>query len=193
MNMADRTAPLLIIVGMPGAGKSIAAQHLRRQGWSVVYFGGITLKELDDRGLPHNQENERSVREDLRRRLGMDAYAKRCLDEILVSLKAGPTVVDGLYSWDEYRFLKANVPGPILAVAICAPRAVRYARLASRPVRPLRPEEAEARDIAEIEQLDKGGPIAMADYTVVNDRSPDDLRTALDAILRQHLLEVRAV
>ena len=36
--------------------------------------------------------------------------------------------------------------------------------------------------MAEIENIDKGGPIAMADFTVVNDGTPAELCGSLDAI-----------
>ena len=39
--------------------------------------------------------------------------------------------------------------------------------------RPFTIKEAKARDYAEIENLEKGGPIAMADYTILN---PEDLK-----------------
>jgi dephospho-CoA kinase len=52
---------------------------------------------------------------------------------------------------------------------------IRYPRLAGRPVRPLTAEEAASRDKSEIENLNKGGPIAMADYVIPNEHNLDDL------------------
>jgi dephospho-CoA kinase len=60
---------------------------------------------------------------------------------------------------------------------------MRYARLANRPERPLTAQEAELRDYAEIENIEKGGPIAIADYMLVNDSTPDALLARLDALL----------
>ena len=68
-------------------------------------------------------------------------------------------------------------------IAIIAPRSLRYQRLAQRPERPLSPEEAETRDWQEIEALEKGGPIAIADYSLANDTSAEDLLKALDSLL----------
>ena len=45
---------------------------------------------------------------------------------------------------------------------------VRKQRLSSREVRPLTPEQVDSRDKAEIENLEKGGPIAKADYFILN-------------------------
>jgi len=68
-------------------------------------------------------------------------------------------------------------------LAVTAPRPLRYARLAARPERPLSPKEALSRDIAEIEILEKGGPIAMADYTILNTGSLESLEAAVDGLI----------
>ena len=70
-------------------------------------------------------------------------------------------------------------------VAVAAPRHLRYKRLSRRPVRPLSAEggEARERDILEIEHLEKGGPIAMADFTLLNDKTSEELLRQLDNLL----------
>ena len=45
-----------------------------------------------------------------------------------------------------------------------------------RPERPLTLEEAISRDKEEIENTNKGGPIAMADFTIINESSLENLR-----------------
>jgi dephospho-CoA kinase len=55
--------------------------------------------------------------------------------------------------------------------------------LAKREFRPLTEEEALSRDYAELENLDKGAPIAFADYTVINDGTLDELHQALNKFL----------
>jgi dephospho-CoA kinase len=187
VRLLDKAHPLVIVVGMAGAGKSVISGYLRELGWNLVYFGGVTLAELDARGLAHTPDNEKAMREELRQKHGKDAYAKCCLPKIQECLGQGPTVIDGLYSWAEYLYLKKNITGPMYVWAAFTTRSVRYARLAARPVRPLTPEQALARDIAEIENLDKGGPIAMADFTLVNEGSEEDLRKSIDLTLRRHV------
>jgi len=72
--------------------------------------------------------------------------------------------------------LKNHYGDRFTVVAVWASPAMRHRRLARRPVRPLTPEEAVSRDIAEIEQTNKGGPIAMADFTIINDSSLETLQ-----------------
>ena len=94
-------------------------------------------------------------------------------------------VIDGLYSFSEYQLLRRDLGAPLLLLAIVAPRHLRYERLAARPIRPLTATEAMQRDIREIERLEKGGPIAMADYTLLNGASAGDLLASLDRLLRR--------
>lgn len=173
----------LVVVGMCGSGKSSVAAHLSRRGWPVVRFGDITMREVERRRLPVSEANERLVREELRAARGMDAYAQILLPMIRDHLSRGPLVLDGLYSWSEYKYLLKHLGERLVVLAVTAPRAVRYARLAARPERPLSAEEALSRDIAEIEALEKGGPIAMADYTILNTGSIGALDAAVDELV----------
>jgi len=172
-----------MIVGMCGAGKSLVAEHLKQKGWQMIRFGEITIRELNVRGLAHTEANERAIREELRRTQGSDAYAKQLLPKIKEALELGPTVIDGLYSWSEYKFLRRNLKNQMYVVAVIASRSLRYERLAHRLVRRLSPEEAELRDFAEIEKLEKGGPIAVADYVILNDGSEEELLRSVDRLI----------
>lgn len=174
---------LLVIVGMPGAGKSVVVEHLRSKGWIVVHFGAITMRELEKRGLAISESNERAVREELRRTYGMAAFARLSIDEVRNGLAKGSTVIDGLYSWSEYKFLRNELSKRLCVIAVFTSKHIRYERLLHREIRPLSYEEAEARDFAEIENLEKGGPIAMADFTVQNDRSLAKLYSNIDRLL----------
>ena len=179
---------IIVFVGMPGAGKSFCVDYLIKKGLPSVYFGGITVDEVKARGLEVNEKNEKMVREDIRLKEGKDAYAKRIISQIEVLTQEGQQqiVVDGLYSWSEYKVFKEIFGDSALIIAVTAPRKVRHQRLVNRPVRPLTEQEATAREYAEIENLEKGGPIANADYTLVNDTTPEELLTKLDSILKSH-------
>ena len=183
MRNNEKTYPLLVIVGMAGSGKSSIARHLEKKGWHVIRFGTLTMQELESRGLPISEATEKSVREELRSKHGMAAFARLLLPRIQESLSQKPTVIDGMYSWSEYKFLRDHFSDRMKVVAIYAARTARYARLAQRKERPLTSQEAEQRDHAEIENVEKGGPIAMADYTIVNDGTEKDLLRAIDRLL----------
>lgn len=159
---------IVAIVGMAGSGKSVASEFFRSKGVPVLRFGDQTDIELKEAGLPPTEANERAYREKIRAELGMAAMAIKIEPRIIEAAKDHNFIVlDGLYSWEEYVYLKDKFFQLIL-LCMWAPPEVRYKRLTMRPVRPLTKEEAKNRDVAEIEHLNKGGPIAMADYLIAN-------------------------
>ena len=167
---------ILAIVGLCGSGKSVIADYFISNGYKKVYFGGITLEEVKRKGLDINEKNEKMVREELRRQYGMGAYAILSLDKITGFLKNGKNVlIDGLYSWSEYKILKEKFKDLLYLIAVFTPRHLRYKRLSTRKERPLSATEAQSRDFAEIENLEKGGPIAISDITLINDSSIEEL------------------
>jgi len=171
------------IVGMPGSGKSEVARVFEENGFTRIRFGDVTDREVTRRGLELNEENERYVRELLRQERGMAAYAILNLPAIDAALQHSSVVIDGLYSWEEYTFLKAHYGGIFSVVAVWASPKTRYTRLKIRANRNLTPEEAAARDKAEIENINKGGPIAMADFTIINEAFLDDLEQEAKQII----------
>jgi dephospho-CoA kinase len=168
---------------MTGAGKSEVAMVFAEHGFKRVRFGDITDEELKNRGLELNEENERYVRQRLREKHGMAAYAKLNLPRIDSSLKSSDVVVDGLYSWEEYALLKERYGERLAVLAVWASPATRYARLAHRAERSLTLREAASRDKSEIENINKGGPIAMADFIIVNEASLEELKKETERIL----------
>lgn len=174
---------IIAIVGMCGSGKSVASDYLVEKGYKKVYFGGVTMEKLKENNMEITPENEKYMREKLREELGMAAYAKILLPRIIEYAEDGDVVLDGLYSWDEYVVLKEKLGDKLKMIAIIATRSLRYSRLNVRYFRPLTNEEAESRDISEIENLAKGGPIAMADYFILNDSTKENYINSLENIL----------
>jgi len=171
------------IVGMTGSGKSEVARVFAESGFTRIRFGDITDEEITKRGLELTEKNERYIRELLRQEHGMSAYAELNLPGIDAALKHSNVVIDGLYSWEEYTFLKAHYGEDFYVVAVWASPKTRYARLSGRLNRGLTVEEAAGRDRAEIENINKGGPIAMADYTVTNESSLENLKKEAKKII----------
>jgi dephospho-CoA kinase len=176
---------VVAIVGMAGSGKSEVAAVFRDKGFIIVRFGDITDEEVGRRGLPLTEANERAAREGLREKHGMAAYARLSLPKIEAALKKSNVVIDGLYSWEEYLFLKERYGEDFIVVAVWASPRTRYARLAARKVRSLTEKEAAARDRAEVENLNKGGPIAMADHTIINESSLEEMKSQVERIITE--------
>jgi len=180
---------IIALVGMTGAGKSLVADYLVNKGWGFARFGQIVLDIVKERGLQPVEGVEKPIREELRKEHGMAAMAILNLPKFDKILAEKNLVADGLYSWSEYKVLRDYYGERLKVVAVYAPPEVRYARLAARTLestdtnlrnRPATREQAKARDYAEIENIEKGGPIAMADYTLVNMGTADDLYKQVD-------------
>ncbi|MDL2363600.1 MAG: AAA family ATPase [Patescibacteria group bacterium] len=178
---------IIVFVGMPGAGKSVCVDYLKEHDVPFVYFGGITMDEVKRRGMEVNEASEKFVREDIRAKEGKGAYAVRIIQQIEQHFDEGHqyVVADGLYSWTEYKIFKDSFGDNAIIIAIVTPRAERHSRLANRPVRPLTKREVNARDYAEIENLEKGGPIANADYFLSNEHDVQTLQNDLANLLQK--------
>lgn len=184
--MQNKTSQKLILafVGMPGAGKTEASAYLDKKGIPFVRFGDLTDEGIREMGLPLKLENEKIFREKIRRELGMGAYAIKAKPKIDKLLEDHDVIIlDGLYSWEEYTYLKKEFINLVLINVYAGPT-VRYKRLSERPVRPVPVVDARNRDIAELEKLNKGGPIAIADYLIENNNDDiSDLYKKLDSLL----------
>jgi len=176
---------IVALVGLTGSGKSTAVDYLTHKGYPKVYFGGIVLDAMDKAGLEHTADNEKTFREELRVNEGKDFVVNRIVTQIRDLIDAGQRriIADGLYTWTEYKILKKEFPGELTVVAVVTPKHLRHHRLTMRPIRPLTTEEANQRDWAEIENLEKGGPIAIADHYIMNDGNLDRFHEQIDTEL----------
>ena len=175
---------------MPGSGKGTCTDHLHNTyNFPVVHFGNMVYEEVKRRGLD-NVKDEQFVREDMRIQDGKAVLAKhvaRKADDLLVSDNS-TVVLDGLYSWSELKYLSEKYGSSITVIAITAPRQERYKRILNRKDSHRKYSSAsqiETRDISEIENLEKGGPIAFADYTITNNKSSEHLIASLEEILQE--------
>jgi dephospho-CoA kinase len=186
--MSDQHTNIKIVafVGLAGSGKSSAVDYLTEKGYPKVYFGGVIYKAMKEAGIEITWESQKEFREQIREREGKDFVVKRAIKETRGLIDAGQKhiVLDGLYSWSEYRILKHEFPGEMTVIAIVTPKHLRYMRMEQRAERPMTNQEVDERDWAEIENLEKGGPIAIADYFIHNDKDLASLHTQLDEILR---------
>ena len=167
----------IALVGMTGSGKSVIADELVKREYAFFRFGQITMDIIKERGLEPKEENEKSIREEVRKEHGMGAFAILNIPKIDAFLEKGNVVGDGLYSWSEYKILKEKYGSQLKVIAVYTPPKQRYHRLTQRKIeqddkdirnRPMTVEQAKSRDAAEIENIEKGGPIAMADFTLTN-------------------------
>lgn len=181
---------IIAILGMPGSGKGTCTDYLQEKyNWPVAHFGSMVYEEVQRRGLD-NVKDEKLVRNDMRAKEGKAVLAKRVAAKAddFIKKGAGVVLLDGLYSWSENKFLTEKYGDRLITIAIAAPKAERYKRNLARNDahrKYMSKEQLIARDIDEIEDIEKGGPIAFADYTILNDGEPDKLIEHLETLIQR--------
>jgi len=178
---------ILAFVGLTGSGKSTAVKYMTSKEYPKVYFGGVVYDEMEKAGIPKGEENEKTFRLKLREEHGPDVIVNKIIEQIEKLDEAGQhrIIADGIYTWDEYKAMRHAFPGELTVVATVTPRHLRYHRLAERTDdRPQTEAISAERDRNEIETMQKGGPIAMADFYVMNDGDIEKFYSSIDEICR---------
>ena len=183
VNWRKNSKTVLALVGLPGAGKDVAANYFKKKGLAVVRLGDITDDMIKAKGLDFTNEAEKKVREGIRRDYGMDAYIQLNKKKINKALETNPIVIiNGVRSWEEYVSAQKLFP-KVFLLSITADKKIRYRRLQGRKVR--NKVRGEDRDVHEVLGLNMGPTIALADRTIINNGSLTDYEDKLEEVYRQ--------
>lgn len=179
-----RQKTIIAIIGLPGAGKSEAADFFKKKGLPSVSFGRVINDYIDKHKLEHTEEVHNKLRVELRKKYGMEAMAVLNEKKIRDALeKSMIMLIDGLRSWEEYLYLKKNFPSVrIYLLAVHADKQIRHERSARRKYRSH--VFGEQRDIDELIGANMGATIAYADFVVKNNFSLKDYYDKLEQIYR---------
>jgi len=173
---------LIGLTGTNGAGKGVTAEFFKSRGYAFVSLSDAIREELRRAGIPESRDALIAQGNELRRVFGPDVLARRTLAGI-----AGPTVIDSIRNPAEVAALREQ-PGFIL-LAINAPAALRFERVSLRG----RNESAATfEDFLDKEAEEKSADpaaqqihtcVALADLTITNDGSIEDLHRRLEELL----------
>lgn len=173
---------ILCITGMPGAGKTLAADFLRdERRFKIVEMGDVVRDAMTEKGLKINNVSIREFALKLREEHGEDAVAKMVVDRVK---KAGSNVViTGVRSINEIDYFRQAVRD-ISVIGIIAPRDVRYVRLRNRG----RQDDLKTMDEFEFrEEKEKRygvlGAIDAADYVITNTGTLEELKSNILGVL----------
>ena len=158
---------VIAITGMPGAGKTTAAQALEATGLKRVVMGDMIREETGRRGLHPDDSNMGMVMREMRERDGASAVAELCL-RMMDPTREAAVVVDGIRSVEEVKVFRRV--GEVRLLAIHASRQRRFSLLSQRRRvdDPLNIESFNARDEREL-SIGIGSAIALADEVVSNE------------------------
>lgn len=181
--MNSFSPPSLIgLTGTNGAGKGEAAAYLMSKGYAYFSLSDVIRDKLKEDGFEAGRDNLIRKGNELRRKGGSDILARIVMDKA-----AGKAVIDSIRNPKEVAILKTR-PGFIL-LAVDAPAALRFERVRKRG----RNESALTledfvRKEAEENSADPGAQqlracMAMADRTIINDGTLEELRRKLEELL----------
>lgn len=175
---------LIIVTGMPGAGKSEVADVFRRNGHPIIVMGDVIREETKRRGLEANRENTKKVALELREIDGPGAIAKHCI-KIMEEAADRIIVIEGCRSLAEVDVFD-NYAETLTIVSVHTSPSTRFTRLKSRgrDDAPLEWESFRERDLREI-SIGLGGVIAMSDIMLINEGTIEELRKASEEILKR--------
>lgn len=176
---------ILAITGLPGSGKTEASDFFKEKGIPVIHFGNTINHLIEKKGLEHTEAVHNKVRMELRDAHGMAAIAVMNVERIQKALQKEPVIViDGLYSFQEYEYLKNEFKkSKVVILSIWSDKHVRYKRIKGRNYR--KGLSGEERDLNEIIKANKGPTIAFADYLIKNDATVEDFHRELENVYRE--------
>jgi dephospho-CoA kinase len=177
---------IILLTGMPGAGKSVFAEVAKRNGFPVISLGDVVREEVRKRGLEPTLENALRIANELRMKMGKEAIAKIALPKVLESCKSSCIViVDGIRSIEEVETIKRGVGvKEYLIVAVHASPRTRFQRILDRGRQgdPRDFEEFKKRDFEEL-SWGLGTVIALADVILVNEDTIEKFKLEVEKFL----------
>lgn len=181
LRTSEARKTVLVIAGMPGAGKSLASGVAERMGIRVFVSGDVIRDEAERRGLKPDKNNLGRLMLRIRRDEGMGAVAQRL--KPLIEKEDGPHVVyEGPRNIEEVEELARHYR--VVTIAIHASPKTRLQRLLARKRsdKPLNELDFSKRDEREL-KVGVGKVIALADRMVENEGSKTDLKRRMRRIL----------
>jgi len=160
---------LILIIGLPGSGKSFAANVIKKHFHAKIFKTGDVIRdEIKARGLPYTPENDTKMR--LWFHTGREHLIVERLWEKMKNNK-GIVVIDGLRSPKELSMFRKLYKGRIIIVKIISSFKVRAQREISRgrfrkaeSISYLKErDKSELSDLVGLKQL-----LKRADYTINN-------------------------
>ena len=177
---------IIAFTGMPASGKSEAVQLAKDKGIPVVRMGDLVWEETKRQGKPLTDKTVGDIASTMRKKYGMDIWAKRTVEKIK-SLEQSPLfVIDGIRNLEEIKFFKKELGGDFLLVAIDAPDELRRRRALARG------RTDDSKNIRDVEERDKREirwglqrVIADADIVIPNNGSLEQLRKQVLSLLNK--------
>jgi dephospho-CoA kinase len=146
----EETTSLVLIAGLPGAGKTTVAKILAEKGLPVLSMGDVMREEARRRGKPDDIDSMRGFMVQLRKERGEAVVAELVIGK-LRGISGPLVVIDGLRSEEELEAFR-RVAGRVLLILVASDLQHRFQRLSkrARPDDPKKVEDLRRRDDTEL-------------------------------------------
>ncbi|OPY33250.1 MAG: hypothetical protein A4E32_00926 [Methanomassiliicoccales archaeon PtaU1.Bin124] len=172
---------VMVIAGMPGAGKEEFVSVAMEMGYDVVRMGDVVRAEAAKQGVAATDQGVGGFATSERQKHGYDIWALRAVEHV----KNPRTIIDGSRGLMELAVYKQRLKDVVLVAVHSGPK-TRYPRLRSRGRydAPKTWDEFAARDDREL-SWGLGSIIAMADVMIVNEGTLEEFKSSCMQFLRE--------
>ena len=122
--------PIILLVGMPGAGKEEFVKVAREMGYSVIRMGDVVREYVASLGYPLKNEIVGKIAGEERDKHGVEIWAKRAVKKIK-KMGTDRIVIDGIRCPEEVEVYKREL-GNVIVVGIYARQKDRFERILRR-------------------------------------------------------------
>ncbi len=171
---------ILALAGLARSGKDTAAKYISGK-YGLKWFDfsrDILLEELKARNLKPTKENMSALGDELRKKHGPDALAQRLVEKIKES-GAKSVVVSGVRSPEEAGYLKSHSER-FLLIKLVSETDKRIKRSGNADIG--------ARDECDIKNKGLANVLEMADTTIENNSTVDELYRKIDGVISRQAL-----
>lgn len=177
-----KDASIIGLTGTNGAGKGEVAAFLKRKGYTYFSLSDLVREELRKKENEVTRNNLIKMGNELREKFGPDILAKRIMKKV-----KHRAVIDSIRNPREVDYLREQKDFVLLSID--APVELRYERVRKRGRKEsvatleefIKKEEEEMTDHEKRQQL--LNCMKMADHTLINDGSLEDLHKKLEELL----------
>lgn len=177
-----KRAYIIGLTGTNGAGKGEAASFFVANGYTYFSLSDVIREELQKEKQEITRDSMIRMGNDMRQNFSPDILARRAAEKI-----EGKTVIDSIRNPHEVDFLRSQ--GHFILLSIDAPVKIRFERVKMRGREESATSLQEFMD-KEAEEMgaDETGQqllacMDLADHTIINDGTLEDLRNQLEEFL----------
>jgi len=177
---------IIAFTGMPASGKSEAVQLAKNKGIPVIRMGDLVWEETKQQGKPLNDKNVGDVASSMRKKYGMDIWAKRTVKKINSLKKSPHLIIDGVRNMEEIEYFKKELRLDFFVVAIDASDDLRRKRAIARG------RTDDSKNLKDLEERDKREihwglqkVIADADIIIPNNGSLDQFKKQVLTVFKK--------